>query len=69
MKLRTIEELIKDMPSAYQGRGRTLYRRGQLSGWNMAVADLESRLQGTSGKPLHSIVDAWLEESRGKEEI
>lgn len=56
---RTVEQLIKGMPGAYQGRGRTIYRRGRHD----AVIALQ-RMLSEDPDPAHfmSIVGAWADE-------
>ena len=56
---RTVEQLIKGMPAASQGRGRTIYRRGRHD----AVVALQ-RMLSEDPDPAHfmSIVGAWADE-------
>lgn len=56
---RTVEQLIKGMPGAYQGRGRTLYNRGRHD----AVIRLQQMLS-EDPDPAHfmSIVGAWADD-------
>ena len=57
--VRTVEQLIKGMPAASQGRGRTIYRRGRHD----AVIALQKMLS-EDPDPAHfmSIVAAWADE-------
>ncbi len=57
--VRTVEQLIKGMPAASQGRGRTIYRRGRHD----AVIALQKMLS-QDPDPAHfmSIVGAWADE-------
>jgi hypothetical protein len=65
MTAKTVDQLIKGMPGAQQGRGRTLYQRGRSDSAAEIGEIILANAALDDGELLH-LISAWVKEEKEK---